>query len=166
MCGIVGYVGKRNANNVLLSGLKKLEYRGYDSCGIATLSGNYLNLFKSTNRIDSLASEITCTENPNIGIGHTRWATHGKVTIENAHPHLDNSKKIVVVHNGIIENYMNLRELLKEKGYKFYSETDTEIIPNLISMFYDGNLLKAVKKATDMLNGSFALAVMFKRKSK
>ena len=160
MCGIVGYIGKRNAVDVLLAGLKKLEYRGYDSCGIATIENGSLNVIKTTTRIDGLCINTKRIDPAMIGIGHTRWATHGGVNEENAHPHLSNNKKIVVVHNGIIENYLKLREMLKNKGYKFYSETDTEVIPNLISLNYKGNLLEAVKKATDMLEGSFALGVM------
>ena len=160
MCGIVGYVGTQNASDVLLAGLKKLEYRGYDSCGIATLNNGSLNIIKTTNRIDGLVSESKNLGYANIGIGHTRWATHGGVTEKNAHPHVSNDKKIVLVHNGIIENYITLREMLKNKGYKFYSETDTEVIPNLISMYYKGDILKAVKQATDMLVGSFALGVI------
>lgn len=160
MCGIVGYVGTQNASDVLLAGLKKLEYRGYDSCGIATLNNGSLNIIKTTSRIDGLIVESKNLDNANIGIGHTRWATHGGVTEKNAHPHVSNDKKIVLVHNGIIENYITLREMLKNKGYKFYSETDTEVIPNLISMYYKGDILKAVKQATDMLVGSFALGVI------
>ena len=160
MCGIVGYVGTQNASDVLLAGLKKLEYRGYDSCGIATLNNGSLNIIKTTNRIDGLVSESKNLGYANIGIGHTRWATHGGVTEKNAHPHVSNDKKIVLVHNGIIENYITLREMLKNKGYKFYSETDTEVIPNLMSMYYKGDILKAVKQATDMLVGSFALGVI------
>lgn len=160
MCGIVGYVGTQNASDVLLAGLKKLEYRGYDSCGIATINNGSLNIIKTTNRIDGLVSESKNLGYASIGIGHTRWATHGGVTEKNAHPHVSNDKKIVLVHNGIIENYITLREMLKNKGYKFYSETDTEVIPNLISMYYKGDILKAVKQATDMLVGSFALGVI------
>lgn len=162
MCGIVGYIGMQNAKNVLLNGLSKLEYRGYDSCGIATIYNEKFQVFKTINRIGSLAS---CSQNDmesHIGLGHTRWATHGGVSENNAHPHLDNSQEIVVVHNGIIENYLELKNMLSEKGYVFYSETDTEVIPNLISMYYNGNLLKAVKQATDMLKGSYALGVMAK----
>lgn len=162
MCGIVGYVGEQNARNVLLNGLSKLEYRGYDSCGIATIYNEKFQVSKTINRIDSL---VSCSQNDketHIGLGHTRWATHGGVSENNAHPHLDNSKKIVVVHNGIIENYLELKNMLKQKGYVFYSETDTEVIPNLISMYYNGDLLKAVKQATDMLKGSYALGVMTK----
>ena len=160
MCGIVGYVGRKNAVEVLLAGLKKLEYRGYDSCGIATVEENSLKIRKTINRIDGLALDAQNAVSSTIGIGHTRWATHGGVTTQNAHPHVSNDKKIVVVHNGIIENYLKIKDMLKGKGFKFYSETDTEVIPNLISLYYEGNLLKAVKKATDMLEGSFALGIM------
>ena len=160
MCGIVGYVGKNDANSVLIDGLRKLEYRGYDSCGIATISNDQLHVLKTVNRIDGL---VSCTQKlgtSNIGIGHTRWATHGGVNEKNAHPHVDNSNRFVVVHNGIIENYIELRKELASKGYKFYSETDTELIPNLISMNYEGNLLEALKKTTDLLEGSYALGVI------
>ena len=160
MCGIVGYIGEKNANSVLIDGLKRLEYRGYDSCGIATISNKQLHTFKTTNRIDSLALYTQNAEVANVGIGHTRWATHGGVNETNAHPHMDNNNKFIVVHNGIIENYINLKEMLKEKGYVFYSETDTEVIPNLIAMNFNGDLLNAVKKTTDMLEGSYALGVM------
>ena len=160
MCGIVGYVGRKNASEVLLAGLKKLEYRGYDSCGIATVEGDSLKIRKTINRIDGLVVDAKDANSSTIGIGHTRWATHGGVTEENAHPHVSNDKKIVVVHNGIIENYLKIKDMLKKKGVNFYSETDTEVIPNLIRLYYDGDLLKAVKKATDLLEGSFALGVM------
>lgn len=160
MCGIVGYVGEQDARNVLLNGLSKLEYRGYDSCGIATIYNGGFQVSKTINRIDSLISCSQNDENSKIGIGHTRWATHGGVNEKNAHPHLDNSNRFVVVHNGIIENYLELKKMLNEKGYVFYSETDTEVIPNLISLNYDGDLLEAVKKATEVLEGSYALGVM------
>ena len=161
MCGIVGYVGeKKDAKSVLLSGLKKLEYRGYDSCGIGTIVGDKFLINKNTNRIDSLEEEVKDTPVSKIGVGHTRWATHGGATIENAHPHVSNNQKILVVHNGIIENYARLREMLKSKGYKFYSDTDTEVIPNLIDLYNKGDFLKAVKKAMDMLEGSFALGIV------
>ena len=160
MCGIVGYVGEQNANDVIIAGLKKLEYRGYDSCGIVTMLDNKFNVVKSTNRIDDLEEQIKKSKSSKIGLGHTRWATHGGATTENAHPHTSSNKRCVVVHNGIIENYSTLKDMLKHKGYKFYSDTDTEVVPNLIDLYYDGDLLKAVKKATDMLEGSFALGIM------
>ena len=161
MCGIVGYVGEKKAENVLLSGLKKLEYRGYDSCGISIIDDNKFDTYKTTKRIDSLEELVKVHDvTGNVGLGHTRWATHGGATEKNAHPHKSNSGKIMVVHNGIIENYLAIKEMLKDNGYEFYSETDTEVIPNLIEYYYDGNLLNAVKKATDLLEGSYALGIM------
>lgn len=160
MCGIVGYVGEKNANDVIIAGLKKLEYRGYDSCGVVTMENNKFDVTKSTKRIDDLEEQIKDNKYSKIGLGHTRWATHGGATTENAHPHTSSNNKFAVVHNGIIENYAPLKDMLKHKGYKFYSETDTEVVPNLIDLYYDGDLLKAVKKATDMLDGSFALGIM------
>jgi len=162
MCGIVGYIGENDANAVLINGLRKLEYRGYDSCGLATISQNELHINKTLNRIESLADRIKNEGESHIGIGHTRWATHGGVTEYNAHPHTDTKKKYIVVHNGIIENYLELREMLKAKGYIFYSETDTEVVPNLIAEYDNGNLLQTVKKVTDMLEGSFALGIISK----
>lgn len=162
MCGIVGYIGDKDANEVLINGLRKLEYRGYDSCGLATITNNELNICKTLNRIDTLASEVKETPKSHIGIGHTRWATHGGVYEKNAHPHTSRDKKFIVVHNGIIENYLSLKEMLQEKGYIFYSDTDTEVIPNLIEYYYDGNLLETVKKVTSKLEGSFALGIMSK----
>ena len=160
MCGIVGYVGEKNANDVIIAGLKKLEYRGYDSCGVVTMLDNKFDVTKSTKRIDDLEEQIKENKPSKIGLGHTRWATHGGATTENAHPHTSSNNKFAVVHNGIIENYSTLKDMLKHKGYKFYSETDTEVVPNLIDLYYEGDLLKAVKKATDMLDGSFALGIM------
>ncbi len=159
MCGIVGYVGSKKASDILIDGLKRLEYRGYDSCGLATIHDGNLKVIKSISRIEGLENEAKSVEGC-IGIGHTRWATHGEISLENAHPHVSQDGKFVVVHNGIIENYAELKKILLEKGYTFYSETDTEVIPNLISLYYEGNLLKAVKRATDDLNGSFALGIM------
>ena len=161
MCGIVGYVGDKKAESILISGLKKLEYRGYDSCGISTIDGNNFDTYKTTKRISSL-EELVKKKNVDgtIGLGHTRWSTHGGATENNAHPHKSNSGKIMVVHNGIIENYLAIKEMLKDNGYMFYSETDTEVIPNLIEYYYDGNLLGAIKKATDLLEGSYALGIM------
>ncbi len=166
MCGIVGYIGNRNATDVLLSGLKKLEYRGYDSCGIATILNEELKLYKTIKGIDNLYLYANELEKANIGIGHTRWATHGGVYEKNSHPHVDNSERFAVVHNGIIENYLELKEMLMEKGYIFYSETDTEVIPNLIAINYEGNLLEAVEKTTKLLKGSYAIAVIDKLNDK
>lgn len=162
MCGIVGYVGNRNATDVLLSGLKKLEYRGYDSCGIATILNEELKLHKTIKGIENLYLHTDELEKTNIGIGHTRWATHGGVYEKNSHPHIDNGKRFAVVHNGIIENYLELKDMLMKNGYVFYSETDTEVIPNLIAINYEDNLLEAVEKTTKLLKGSYAIAVIDK----
>lgn len=162
MCGIVGYVGKKQASTVLIDGLAKLEYRGYDSAGIAILN-NGIQVRKFKGRLNNLADSLK--ENNiqgNIGIGHTRWATHGEPSDVNSHPHTTFNATISVVHNGIIENYIKLREWLTNKGYHFFSETDTEVIPNLIDYYYNGNLLEAVIKATSKLEGSFAIGVITK----
>ncbi len=170
MCGIVGYIGKQKATPILLAGLNKLEYRGYDSAGIAIIENNNIIVEKDKGRVKNLY-EIKELENlkGTIGIAHTRWATHGIPAKINAHPHVDNSNSFAVVHNGIIENYMELKEFLKENGYQFYSETDTEIIPNLIHYFYHKDeqtdelkFLRAVKKSTEKMNGSFAIEVLSK----
>ena len=162
MCGIVGYVGNRQASNLLVEGLSKLEYRGYDSAGVAILN-NGINVRKFKGRLNNLATSLK--ENPingHIGIGHTRWATHGEPSDVNSHPHTTENATISVVHNGIIENYMKLREWLTSKGYKFFSETDTEVIPNLVDYYYEGDLFEAVVKATSKLEGSFAIGVIAK----
>ena len=165
MCGIIGYIGTKKAKPILINGLLRLEYRGYDSAGIATIEKDGIKLVKEKGRIANLNSmdEINTLEGT-IGIGHTRWATHGKPSAENSHPHYDNSKTFAVVHNGIIENYHELRKFLEDKGYTFYSDTDTEVIPNLISYYYkaEKDFLKSVKKACDDLKGSFALEILCK----
>ena len=155
MCGIVGYIGENDANSVLINGLRKLEYRGYDSCGLVTMERDEFHIHKTLNRIDSLASQVEGEEKSHLGIGHTRWATHGGVCEKNAHPHIDKEKKFVVVHNGIIENYLALKEMLKQHGYTFYSDTDTEVVPNLIDMYYNGDLLETVEKVK-----GFSLAML------
>ncbi|MCR5828736.1 MAG: glutamine--fructose-6-phosphate transaminase (isomerizing) [Lachnospiraceae bacterium] len=162
MCGIVGYVGTGEAAPVLLEGLKKLEYRGYDSAGIAVMNDSSINISKVRGRIAGLCEKTgDGTKMPgNSGIGHTRWATHGAPTEENAHPHLSNDGKFAIVHNGIIENFSSLREELKAKGYKFESETDTEVIVHLIEMYYNGNVREALIKTTNRLRGSYALGVI------
>ena len=168
MCGIVGYIGKKPAKPILINGLLRLEYRGYDSAGIATMEAAEIKNIKTKGRV----SELEQTEGieklvGNIGIGHTRWATHGKPSSINSHPHLDNSNKFAVVHNGIIENYAELKEFLKGNGYYFLSETDTEVIPNLIHYHYQAaegtdkiKFLSAVTKACKELKGSFAIEVL------
>lgn len=163
MCGIVGYIGNNKANKVLINGLLKLEYRGYDSAGIAVMEENNILCMKTIGRVKKLYDIDGINDlNGTIGIAHTRWATHGKPSEINAHPHMDNSKNIAVVHNGIIENYSELKENLISKGYKFLSQTDTEVIPNLISYYYkeENNLLKAVNRACNDLKGSYAICVI------
>ena len=160
MCGIVGYIGYKQASNILVEGLKKLEYRGYDSAGVAILNDK-IEVRKFKGRLINL--EESLKTNPiegTIGIGHTRWATHGEPSDVNAHPHSNKNLTLSVVHNGIIENYLKLREWLISKGYNFYSETDTEVIPNLIDYYYNGDLLEAVINATEKLEGSFAIGVI------
>ena len=162
MCGIVGYTGTQNAAPVLLDGLKKLEYRGYDSAGIAVLNNGSIAISKVTGRIANLCEK---TEDGALlpgftGIGHTRWATHGAPTDTNAHPHTSNDGRFAVVHNGIIENYLELRQELMGKGYHFESETDTEVVVHLVEMYYRGDLKRAVMKASSRLNGSYALGIL------
>ncbi len=163
MCGIVGYIGTKRAVPILLDGLKKLEYRGYDSAGISTLENNSLSCIKEKGRVDQLKNLVD-NENLNgtIGIAHTRWATHGKPNKINSHPHFDNSKRFSVVHNGIIENYTDIKKFLMDNGYQFLSETDTEVIPNLINYYYEINhdFLKAVSLACNDLIGSYAIEVI------
>ena len=170
MCGIVGYIGNKKATPILINGLLRLEYRGYDSAGISTIEKEGLSVMKDKGRVKNL-NEINGIDKleGTIGIAHTRWATHGKPSKENSHPHMDNSKTFSVVHNGIIENYNELRKLLINNGYTFYSQTDTEIIPNLIHYYYskdDNNdsfkFLRAVKNACSDLKGSFALEIICK----
>ena len=162
MCGIVGYTGSQEAAPILLEGLKKLEYRGYDSAGIAVLNDNLIAVSKVTGRIANLCERTADGKNcpGTVGIGHTRWATHGAPTDINAHPHMSNDGKFAVVHNGIIENYIALREELIQKGYRFESQTDTEVIVHLIEMYYTGDLKKAVIKTSARLQGSYALGVV------
>ncbi len=161
MCGIVGYVGNKGAKSFLIDGLSKLEYRGYDSTGIAVLDGTSVSLVKQKGRLSNLegALKIQSSEGT-IGIGHTRWATHGEPSDRNSHPHKSSKGDIAVVHNGIIENYLELRKWLISEGYEFFSETDTEVVPNLIHYYYEGNLFEAVVKATKKLEGSYALGVV------
>lgn len=168
MCGIMGYIGNQKASPILLNGLKKLEYRGYDSAGISTLERGKLAVLKTVGRVNALyeAPELE-SFGGTVGIAHTRWATHGKPSKENSHPHLDNKGIFSVVHNGIIENYTALKARLENEGFSFYSETDTEVIPNLISYYYfkdnhtdDLRFLRAVKNACNDLDGCFAIEVI------
>ncbi|MFW5985111.1 MAG: glutamine--fructose-6-phosphate transaminase (isomerizing) [Halanaerobiaceae bacterium] len=163
MCGIVGYVGQKEAAPILMSGLKKLEYRGYDSAGIAVSKDHTLNVVKKQGKLDNLAANFTDSLlEGQIGIGHTRWATHGRPTDYNSHPHYDEQQEFMVVHNGIIENYQELKENLKQKGYNFTSETDTEVIPHLLRENYRGDVKQALLDVVGLLEGSYALAVLCK----
>ena len=162
MCGIVGYTGNQSAAPLLLEGLKKLEYRGYDSAGIAVMEDHSIHISKVTGRIANLCEK---TEDGRLtpgttGIGHTRWATHGAPTEPNAHPHASNDGRFAVVHNGIIENYVELRQELTREGYRFESETDTEVIVHLVEMYYAGDFKKAVMKASNRLRGSYAMGIV------
>ncbi|MDJ0632669.1 MAG: glutamine--fructose-6-phosphate transaminase (isomerizing) [Xenococcaceae cyanobacterium MO_188.B29] len=164
MCGIVGYIGTQTATEILVSGLERLAYRGYDSAGVATISEGKLNCIRAKGKLHNLREKLERdVTHAQIGIGHTRWATHGKPEEHNAHPHLDSNTKIAVVQNGIVENYRELREELKNKGVEFRSETDTEVIPHLISQYLtDSTLtfLDAVQKTISRLEGAFAIAVI------
>ncbi len=167
MCGIVGYIGNKNATPILINGLQCLEYRGYDSAGIAIVQNGKINIVKDKGRVSNLKNICSNANlNSNIGIAHTRWATHGRPAKINSHPHIDNSGNFAAVHNGIIENYNELKEFLTLKGYSFLSETDTEVIPNLIHYYYtniisdNDKFLKAVNSAVDKLRGSYALEII------
>ena len=161
MCGIVGYIGAQQAQDILLDGLSRLEYRGYDSAGIAVMDGGIIRLSKAKGRLANLAARVASNPLPGtIGIGHTRWATHGEPNDINAHPHTDMKGHIAVVHNGIIENYEELRAQLKAKGCVFVSETDTEVIAHLLHTLYDGDMLSTILHAQTMLEGSYALCVL------
>lgn len=162
MCGIVGYIGNKQAAPILLSGLAKLEYRGYDSAGISVFDGNRLNTFKAKGRLKNLSEMIDggSSVEGTVGIGHTRWATHGEPSDINSHPHMSESGKIAVVHNGIIENYMKLKEYLIGKGYHFVSETDTEVIAHLADYYYQGDMLETVIKIIHKVQGSYALGIL------
>ena len=169
MCGIVGYLGNKKAYPILLDGLLKLEYRGYDSAGISTIENNHISILKDKGRVNNLASLPDINKlSGTIGIAHTRWATHGKPSRENSHPHMDNSNTFSVVHNGIIENYQELKNFLMSNGYHFISDTDTEVIPNLIHYYYEidksnnNRFLHAVSSAIKNLKGSYAIEVICK----
>lgn len=162
MCGIVGYVGENSASPILINGLKKLEYRGYDSAGIAVSDGEKINVVKTSGRIADLVEKLDSVGdlNGSVGIGHTRWATHGGPTDENAHPHKGGNGRITLVHNGIIENYIELKLMLQSDGYKFVSETDTEVLAHLFDYFYKGDLLEAMLSVMKTVRGSYATAVL------
>lgn len=163
MCGIVGYIGTRQAAPIILDGLARLEYRGYDSAGMAIYDGEKINIRKSVGRLKILENLTHGGENmPGVcGVGHTRWATHGAPSDNNAHPHFNTDETIVVVHNGIIENYIQLRNMLISRGYNFVSETDTEVLAHLLDYYYKGNPLEAVTKVLHRVEGSYALGIVF-----
>ncbi|TBL72443.1 glutamine--fructose-6-phosphate transaminase (isomerizing) [Paenibacillus thalictri] len=161
MCGIVGYIGARDSQHILLEGLKKLEYRGYDSAGVAIHTNAGLRLRKAKGRISELENRLKMQPLAGFaGIAHTRWATHGKPSDANSHPHTDNDMKISVVHNGIIENHLQLKEDLEQHGYRFVSETDTEVISHLIAHHYEGDLAATVRHAVGKIRGAYAIAVL------
>src|ERR1700729_1443432 len=162
MCGIVGYIGPKRVVPLILDGLKRLEYRGYDSAGIAVVGENgKMQIRRAPGKLRNLEESIRTTPLEGVyGIGHTRWATHGRPTEENAHPHRDCTGDIVVVHNGIIENYLTLKHQLQLEGHKFVTETDTEVVAHLVEKYNEGNLEDAVRRAVQELRGVFALSVI------
>jgi glucosamine--fructose-6-phosphate aminotransferase (isomerizing) len=161
MCGIVGYVGPRQASPILIEGLRRMEYRGYDSAGIAVLNGSGLKVRKAAGKLSELVEQIrTDAPTGTVGIGHTRWATHGAPTTPNAHPHTDLEGNIAVIHNGIIENAASIRKALAKRGHEFRSETDTEVLAHLIGVYYEGNLEEAVASALRDIEGAYGIAVV------
>src|ERR1700737_4066703 len=166
MCGIIGYLGERSAAPIIMESLKRLEYRGYDSAGVAIFNeaDGQTSVVKSAAKVDTLVERLT-EEMPQgrLGIGHTRWATHGRPTIINAHPHTDCHKQIMVIHNGIIENFAELRKDLQARGHIFISETDTEVVPHLIEEYDKGDLVAAVREALAKLRGAYAMAIFSQR---
>lgn len=163
MCGIVGYIGKRNVVPILIAGLKRLEYRGYDSAGVAVIEDDQLQIAKEAGKISKLEETINQVDYVStIGIGHTRWATHGEPTRLNAHPHTDGPENIAIIHNGIIENYSVLKSMLENKGHQFSSDTDTEIVAHLIDEFYQGDFEEAFRRALGELTGAYGFAVISK----
>jgi glucosamine--fructose-6-phosphate aminotransferase (isomerizing) len=164
MCGIVGYIGSREVSAVLVDGLKRLEYRGYDSCGVAIVEEGKPNVIRSVGRIDTLEEKIKGSESAgkvvSCGIGHTRWATHGRPSETNSHPHRDCTGRFYVAHNGIIENYLYLKQRLTAEGHQFQTETDTEVLPHLIESYYDGDLESAVRRALQDVEGVYGIVVV------
>jgi glutamine---fructose-6-phosphate transaminase (isomerizing) len=167
MCGIIGYIGNKQTAPLLLEGLKKLEYRGYDSAGLCIIGDDKLKVIKKKGNISALAKEVKLDQmSGTIGIAHTRWATHGEPNEQNAHPHLDTSQKIAIVHNGIIENYQSLKELLIKDGIKLSSETDSEIVAHLIAKFYKKDFEQAVRQSLELIEGAFGIAIIHKDEEK
>lgn len=162
MCGIVGYIGDKNAETNLIHDLKLLEYRGYDSAGIAVIKDGKIKLTKSVGCINNLEKKLNSTNDASIGIAHTRWATHGSATENNAHPHISNNNVWTLVHNGIIENYSEIKSDLIKKGFSFNSETDTEVVAQLLECYQSDSHIETLIKVCNELIGSFALAVIYK----
>ena len=164
MCGIIGGVGKLDYRKFLLSGLKKLDYRGYDSAGLAFLKNKEISLYKVAGRVEDLAKIVPDFTDAEAGIAHTRWATHGEPNKDNAHPHFSMNKVFYIVHNGVIENFRSLKNLLKSEGYTFHTETDTEIIADLLEVSYlkKRNVLSAISETMRLLQGSYACAILCK----
>ena len=164
MCGIVGYIGEKKATPILLDALEKLEYRGYDSAGIALVSGKGINIFKTRGRIADLRKIIDAApaDDSCVGIGHTRWATHGEPSDLNAHPHRSKSGRVAVVHNGIVENYLELRQFLIEHGHSFSTETDSEVVSELIDYCYNGDPVAAVRIAESKIKVSYWFGILCK----
>ena len=161
MCGIVGYIGSSPAQSILLDGLSRLEYRGYDSAGLAVAEGHSIRIAKAEGRLANLVQVLEASPLPgSAGIGHTRWATHGEPTRRNAHPHMDTAGRIALVHNGIIENHAEIRVFLEKQGIAFVSETDTEVLPHLLRHLWDGSMLSTLRRALPMLRGSYAIALL------
>ena len=161
MCGIIGYIGPKDVVPILVEGLKKLEYRGYDSAGIAVVDEDQIHLKRAKGKISDLEKSLgSASFHGNFGVGHTRWATHGRPSEENAHPHRDCTGSLVVVHNGIIENYLSLKKRLIDEGHTFRTETDTEVIAHLLEKYFRGSLEEAVQQAIQELEGAYAVAVI------
>jgi len=169
MCGIVGYIGHREAYPIIINGLKRLEYRGYDSAGLVLSTGTDFELVKTKGKVSDLEDKsANLDKTPHLGIGHTRWATHGVPNDVNSHPHMSNNGRLVLVHNGIIENYESIKQLLKDKGYVFHSDTDTEVLVNFIQLFQEEqnlNLTDAVRLALNEVIGAYAIAVLDKEEA-
>ena len=166
MCGIVGYIGNKVVDNVLIENLKLLEYRGYDSAGIAVLDNENIESVRAEGNISCLEKILPHNKKANVGIAHTRWATHGKPITRNAHPHLSNNKQWAIVHNGIVENYNIIKHSLIKHGYVFNSETDTEVIAHLLEKMSTENIMQTIINVCSQLEGSFALAIINSKKNK
>ena len=164
MCGIVGYIGQQKAFPILLDGLKRLEYRGYDSAGVAVIQDGKMVIYRCVGKVKELEKAVWGKNlEGQVGVAHTRWATHGRPSEDNAHPHTDCSGEIVVVHNGIIENYLSVKRELEAEGHRFKSETDTEVIAHLIERYLKQDLEEAVRKALQQVKGAYAIGVLWRK---